>query len=158
MNNLSTYIVEKLHLNKDIKMTSDNFKKDEEFLCIGLYINSDKEINIKLYNFIFESFKELSSNNEFSYIVSDGRIITKKVFKNNNGYYEYSSKNYRKHGDYISAIFLDKKDSIIFLNSLLNNKFNIHNYFDKRNNDELKQYNIINPSNEEIKEMINQLK
>jgi len=84
MNNLSTYIIEKLHLNKDIKVNSDNidrFLLDLESYFDGeiLYKDDDYTFTIDDDKWIYIIFKKEKSS---SFLHSCIKEIKKKFFDN----------------------------------------------------------------------------
>ena len=161
MRNIDTYILEKLHINKDINPKID-FKKDEKILVVSIYRNEDYGY-IRLYVFPFTDIKKESNGHTvISYKNSMGSIVTQNVKINSKGYYEV---NIADVDATIHAVFLPTDYGIDFLDKDLenyNDRNNIYKYFDdddqtfidKIYDNEISVYD----SDDEIKEIKRQLK
>lgn len=137
MINLNSYIVEKLHLNKDIKVPY--------ILSPGEYIFSmsirlwGKELEFRIYH----PFKCIDFNEkEINYETDAGRDVKLQIFLNSNGYYEM------KKGDGYVGVFLPVKEGLNLLEKYNDSKFTIKTelpkYFDSSDK-ELIEKNDINP-------------
>ena len=161
MNNLREYIIEKLHINKDINPPKIDFKKDEKILILSIYCKEDYGY-IRLYVFPFTDIKKESNGRTvISYKNSMGSIVTQNAKINSKGYYEV---NIADVGATIHAVFLPTDYGIDFLDKDLenyNDRNNIYKYFDddqtfidKIYDNEISVYD----SDDEIKEIKRQLK
>lgn len=125
MKRINLYIIEKLHLNKDIEVTKDKeLKKDNEFFCISTDIRFN-EINIKLYNPM--TVKKITEK-EITYITDANKTLTKEYFINSNGFYEM------KPNSSFTAICMPIDYGIELLESLLKEDITrefLYKYFDE---------------------------
>lgn len=102
MNNLSTYILEKLKLNKNSKgedhfITNDD--KGKYIYAISIDTKWDNA-DIRFYKLTFIEFKD----NTITYTPDNGKNMTlKDLIINSKGYYQWNVKNY-------SSIFLNESD------------------------------------------------
>lgn len=102
MNNLSTYILEKLKLNKNSKGEDHLITNDDKGKHIYAISIDTKwaNVDIKFYKLKFIEFKD----NTITYIPDNGRNITlKDLIINSKGYYQWNIKNY-------STVFLNESD------------------------------------------------
>lgn len=102
MNNLSTYILEKLKLNKNSKGEDHLITNDDNGKYIYAISIDTKwaNVDIKFYKLKFIEFKD----NTITYIPDNGRNITlKDLIINSKGYYQWNIKNY-------STVFLNESD------------------------------------------------
>ena len=135
MNNLKEYIIEKLKLNKDI---SNNYviSNGDTVGIFDVYTGNkrDKAIQIQLHSpkVITEITKET-----ISYPAKNGRMLTFNIVENKYGYIQEDIAN-QYQGDFRRTIYLNKYDSIEFLNGLLKRNIDnvdlLHNYFDHIDN------------------------
>jgi hypothetical protein len=102
MNNLSTYILEKLKLNKNSKgedhlITNDD--KGKYIYAISIDTKWDN-VDIRFYKLTFIEFKD----NTITYTPDNGKNMTlKDLIINSKGYYQWNAKNY-------SSVFLNESD------------------------------------------------
>lgn len=123
MNTLGQYISEKLHIDKNINVTKEKFKKGQKIFCFSS-IGEFQENEIKIYNpFTFISIKD----DKFTYKTDKGKIITHSFFINSNGYIEtFTGQTF--------AIMLLPKEGIKFLKYIYNHEITkefLYKYFDK---------------------------
>ena len=123
MNTLGQYISEKLHIDKNINVAKEEFKKGQKIFCFSS-IAVFQENDIKIYNpFTFISIKD----DKFTYKTDKGKIITRSFFINSNGYIEaFTGQSF--------AIMLLPKDGIKFLKYIYNHEITkefLYKYFDK---------------------------
>ena len=90
MKGITSYIIEKLHLNKDIKIFNDKkIKKDDDFFVISADIHSG-DIGVKIYNKM--TVKKITDK-EITYITNKNKTLTKEYFINSNEFYELKASN-----------------------------------------------------------------
>ena len=138
MINLNSYIVEKLHLNKDTKIPY-TLSTGEYMFCMSLRLWGN-ELEFKIYN----PFKCIKfSEEEIEYKTDAGRDVKLQIFLNSNGYYEM-----KKSNNYI-GVFLPVKEGLNLLEKYNDRKFTrkteLPKYFDSSDK-ELIEKNEINPS------------
>ena len=136
MNNISQYIIEKLHLNKDL--VNYNFTDGDTIMCISITVNDTfKESQLKIYEPF--TFKKIDDKNKFTYINGSGSPVTQEVFINSNNYYEST---FKSIDNKLKGIFIPLSEAIYILEGLINNTFrkkSLKDYFDK-NDDDLFKY------------------
>ena len=153
MKDINRYIIEKLHLNKDIEVANDKeLKKDDEFFCISADIMFG-EINIKLYNPM--TFKKITEK-KITYITDAGKTLTKEYFINSNGFYEM-----KPNGSF-TAIAMTVDYGIELLEKILKSeevdKNFLYKYFDKED-EWIDDYSIKKDyTNDTVRKIINSLK
>lgn len=152
MKRIDLYIIEKLHLNKDIEVTKDKeLKKGDEFFCISTDIRF-MEINIKLYNQM--TVKKITEK-EITYITDASKTLTKEYFINSNGFYEL------KPSSSFTAICMPIDYGIELLESLLKEDITkefLYRYFDEE--DEWIDDYPLKPdyTKDEVRKLIDRLK
>lgn len=148
MNNISTYIIEKLKLNKDTKTEDINFKKGDPIVRVAInhYYENDNvdELVVNLMNGYGEpillSFIKFAHGKQIIFSRSDSKntdsfSYEKNGFINSNGYYEYHSEN---SGSWFCwSIYLDLNSGISFLEELIKHDGKVailSPYFDEDDN------------------------
>ena len=138
MKNLNNYIIEKLHLNKDL--VNYNFTEGDTIMCISITVNDTfKESQLKIYEPF--TFKKIDDKNKFTYITGSGSPVTQEVFINSNNYYEST---FKSTDNKLKGIFIPLSEAIYILEGLINHTFkrnSLKDYFDK-NDDDLFVYKI----------------
>ena len=139
MKDLNNYILEKLHLNKDL--VNYNFTDGDTIMCISITVNDTfNESQLKIYApFTFKKIDIDNDENKFTYITDSGSPVTQEVFLNSNKYYEST---FRTKDNKLKGIFIPLAEAIYILEGLINNTFkrkSLKDYFD-RNDEDLFKY------------------
>ena len=128
MRNITNYILEKLHLNKDINII--HFAEGDKVSYLSLYFNNDwdKKIQLRIHEpFIIKSIDD----DNITYTTTDNRDITYKCYINSNGYYQKDENDDRYKSDkrnYDSTILLKPYEYKEILELLLKEKVFNHKY------------------------------
>lgn len=96
MRNITNYILEKLHLNKNINII--HFEKGDKVSCLSLYFNNnwDKKIELRISEpFIIKSIND----DNITYTTTADKDITYKYYINSNGYYQKDENDDRYKSD-----------------------------------------------------------
>lgn len=159
MINLNTYILEKLKINKNTKLSG--YHPGSIILCVALYNRrrpgSTPYLEIRTYPF---ELIEIKYDDEIHYYGYDNKNkISKSVVKNSNEFYEYDGS--ENIGLCRKAVYLDTENGIEFMNYLKNeyetNFGKLYKYFDD-GDDFLDDYEINIVDKEKIDEVIDKLK
>jgi len=135
MKQLNNYIIEKLHLNKDIeKIDHTSFKQGDIIFHFFIYLTkSTIEIN-KKYSLQLFKFHHYDENDRICFIDNREQITDKYSWENNkfinsNGYIEY------KDNETYYSIYLNKDDSLELLQNIIDEKESlskiVSDYFDE---------------------------
>jgi len=159
MKRINTYIIEKLHLNKDIKIDTHKFNEDEICLFVNIFEYFTRiEIRTRIIK-----FKQIKNNHIFyqeSFISQDNDLFfTDNIaegdapVKNKKGFYTFLNR-LRPFNSF--ELFLNTNDAIIFLEKINNidiNTLNSYcNYdFNYNKNDNKKIKLLDEPKNLQIK-------
>lgn len=108
MHNISEYILEKLHINKNFKSQPgiDSLRSGDRLFVIEL---NDKD-NLKMYSHLF--FIKLENNQLTYYNIRTNTRLKRKVFLNSNNFYETSGQMNN------IGIFMTAQEGVDFLNSV----------------------------------------
>lgn len=136
MKKINNYIIEKLKINKDIKINASYFNIGEKILPISLFFVPNE---VKTEFVVIEPTEIIEIKDNvitFRDNCWQGKRIKEKIYKNDKGYYEYNE-------DFSSGcVILNQDDGLDFLNEYANirndestnNIFEnlIKKYFDKK--------------------------
>lgn len=147
MKQLDSYIIEKLHLNKNINTSPVDFKKGEPIIRIGIFSYNGRtidelEINDPVRSIIYYYY-DTQDNGEirFTYTPNDRDDIDRysyerDMFINSNGYYEFLGSIGSDQDKWTAKIiYLNKEEGINFIKDIAldfyHQKNKIYQYFDK---------------------------
>ena len=172
MNNLSTYIIEKLKIDKDIDVedkSNISIKEKDKMICILFVFFNDNHCRIdikneKVYYFMSVKGNKITYRDDYNDYWSEHSLsFENKLYLNDNGFYECDL--YSKDKLDSIYLFLQKNYAISFLkklynfNNTKNDILELLNYFDSNNNDVfLKTEFKLHFGDEIITDLINNLK
>lgn len=157
MKKLNSYIIEKFKINKDTKVTYDEFKRGDPIMRIAVFSYKSNVSKLEINNIIY-FYEILDGRIKFS-ILKDKNVIDSypfegNMFINSNGYLEFTGESSIWNG---YVIYLPKEKAIKFLKDIALNfdkeKDKINEYFDK--DDLFNSLTIRGYDKDNIKKLIN---